>query len=76
MNSLVDYFCVIGIDEADVVALIQKDLSRENMLSELKKLSPSIISRYPEHDKERMPLDFSLELSLPNVIFHNDLKTL
>jgi hypothetical protein len=51
MNSLADYFCVIGIDEAEITSLIKKDLGRENLLKELRKLSPGITSRYPEHDK-------------------------
>ena len=67
MNALADYFYVIGVNEADVVSLIKNNLRQEILLPELKKLQPSIISRFPENDQQRLPLDISIEHSLISV---------
>jgi len=66
--TMIDYFFLIGVSEDIVLDTLRKsnyDLKEAKALLDLKE--PSILSRFPYHDKKDMPIDRTQLLELPKV---------
>jgi hypothetical protein len=71
-DTLVDYFSIIGLEEKKVAAIIEQSSkngigSGYDVLEELQKLVPTMISQFPKKSKKCFPLDNDVIAEMPNV---------
>ncbi|CDW84381.1 UNKNOWN [Stylonychia lemnae] len=68
-DTLVDYFCVIGLDQQRIAQLIHEKLPKEQIAIELSNMKPQLISKFPPKDKKSFKIDENVESELPNFAF-------
>lgn len=66
-DYLVDYFCIVGLDQVKLQQIAAMGLQRQELLGELRQMKPYLISRFPPKNKKSFKLDEGVEASFPEV---------